>query len=164
MPSVGTLYSIASELGFSMDELFGDGGTAPRRGPDGVAPIRQSSPVQRRATRKAINLAGGVHWERLTPTPDDDVDFLSVTYEVGAASSPSDSLIHHGGKEYGIVTSGKLGVTIGFEDYELEPGDSIVFDSKTPHRLWTIGDEPASAVWVVIGRHGDSRSTLTQVV
>ncbi len=26
-----------------------------------------------------------------------------------------------------------------------------------PHRLWTIGREPAVAVWVVLNRHGDTR-------
>jgi hypothetical protein len=26
-----------------------------------------------------------------------------------------------------------------------------------PHRLWTIGKEPAEALWVVLNRHGDNR-------
>ena len=43
----------------------------------------------------------------------------------------------HGGKEYGYVTSGTLGVRVGFEEYELGPGGSIAFDSSSPHRLWT---------------------------
>ena len=35
-----------------------------------------SMPVQSRQTRTAITLAGGVRWERLTPGPDHDVDFV----------------------------------------------------------------------------------------
>ena len=57
----------------------------------------------------------------------------------------------HGGKEYGYVTSGSLGVRVGFEEYELRPGGSIAFDSSSPHRLWAVGAEPVHAVWVVIG-------------
>ena len=63
----------------------------------------------------------------------------------------------HGGKEYGYVSSGTLGVRVGFDEYELGPGGSIAFDSSSPHRLWTIGDEPVHAVWVVIGRKADPR-------
>jgi len=58
---------------------------------------------------------------------------------------------------YGYVTSGTLGIRVGFEEYELAPGGSIAFDSSSPHRLWAIGDEPVHAVWVVIGRKADPR-------
>jgi transcriptional regulator with XRE-family HTH domain len=155
MPSVATLYAIASELGLSMDELIHDeSSSGPRQ-----ARARRS-PVQRHDTRTAISLAGGVTWEQLAPSADDEVEFLYVTYEPGAASAAEDSLIRHGGREYGVVTSGLLGVRVGFEDFELGPGDSIVFDSRLPHRLWTIGDEPAKAIWFVVNRHGDARGSL----
>jgi transcriptional regulator with XRE-family HTH domain len=162
MPSVGTLYAIANELGFSMDELFNEANAAgARRAPgDAAASPRRAGRVQRHATRNAISLAGGVTWEQLAPAPGDEVEFLYVTYEPGAASCPPDALIRHGGREYGFVTGGRLGVTIGFEDYELEPGDSVVFDSRLPHRLWTVGDEAATAIWFVVNRHSDARPGL----
>ena len=109
-------------------------------------------------TRRVINLASGVRWERLTPHRDGEVEFLYVVYPVGAASCPEDALMTHGGKEYGYVVSGTLGVRVGFEEYELGPGGSIAFDSSSPHRLWTIGDQPVHAVWVVIGREADPRT------
>jgi quercetin dioxygenase-like cupin family protein len=31
----------------------------------------------------------------------------------------------HGGREYGYVTSGTMGVQVGFEEYELGQGGSI---------------------------------------
>ena len=68
--------------------------------------------------------------------------------------------MRHGGKEYGYVTRGRLGVRIGFDEYELRPGMAISFDSSSPHRLWAIGDEPAEAIWVVVGRQNDSRGPL----
>jgi mannose-6-phosphate isomerase-like protein (cupin superfamily) len=48
-------------------------------------------------------------------------------------------------------------VQVGFERYDLGPGDAIAFDSSSPHRLWAIGDEPAEAIWVVVGRQSDGR-------
>ncbi|MCW2976496.1 MAG: transcriptional regulator, family, partial [Actinomycetia bacterium] len=44
-----------------------------------------------------------------------------------------------------------LAVQIGFDEYEAAPGDSIAFDSSRPHRLWTVGDEPVVAIWMVLG-------------
>jgi mannose-6-phosphate isomerase-like protein (cupin superfamily) len=55
------------------------------------------------------------------------------------------------------VISGRLGVRIGFDEYDLGPGDSISFDSSSPHRLWAIGDDPVKAIWVIVGRQSDSR-------
>jgi len=154
-PSVSTLYALVTELGMTMSDVFGDsrpGEPVVRqlRGGDGLA--------ERPETRRVINLASGVRWERLTPHSDSDVEFLYVVYPVGAASCPEDALMTHGGKEYGYVTSGVLGVRVGFEEYELGPGGSIAFDSSSPHRLWAIGDEPVHAIWVVIGREADLRA------
>jgi transcriptional regulator with XRE-family HTH domain len=156
-PSVSTLYALVSELGMTMSDVFGDG--APP-----VPQVRRTDPedgdglVTHPDSRRVINLASGVRWERLTPRSDPDVEFLQVVYPVGAESCPHDALVTHGGREYGYVTSGRLGVRVGFDEYELVPGTSIVFDSTSPHRLWTIGREPAHAVWVVIGRAADARA------
>lgn len=155
-PSVGTLYAIANELGLLVDDLFRDAERNPKGEPR-VAAGPPQGPVQRGDTRKAIRLAAGVCWERLTAAPDNQVEFLHVVYEVGGASCAEDSLIRHGGKEYAYMISGRLGVKIGFEEYELGPGDSISFDAQTPHRLWTIGNQSAVALWVVLNRHSDGR-------
>jgi transcriptional regulator with XRE-family HTH domain len=157
-PSVGTLYAIVTELGMSLDELFGS--------PRAAAPVPGAQPadagaslVQRRDERKGLDLESGVRWERLTPTPEPDADFLYVVYEVGGASSRPGTHMRHMGREYGIVLSGRLRVTIGFdEQHELGPGDSIAFESSRPHRLENVGDEPVEAIWFVVGRsHSDVR-------
>ena len=151
-PSVSTLYAIVTELGMTMSDVFGEQPEKRVVQPgDGLA--------ERPETRPVINLASGVRWERLTHERDPDVEFLYVVYPVGAESCPTDALTTHGGREYGYVTSGTLGVQVGFELYELGEGGSIAFDSSSPHRLWTIGDEPVHAVWVVIGREADPRTT-----
>ena len=160
MPSVGTLYNIANQLELVVDDLFRDADAprADRAKHSGDA----RDPVQRGGNRNTIRLAEGVRWERLTPQPDPEVEFLYVMYEVGAASCGEDSLIRHGGKEYAYMMSGRLGIKIGFEEFELGPGDSITFDAQMPHRLWTIGKKPAEAIWVVYNRHSDNRTRTSK--
>ncbi len=161
-PSVSTLYAIVTELGVSVDDIFrghGDGdevseaSTPPSPGTD--ANGAEPDPVVRPDDRHVIELASGVRWERLTSHQHEDVDFLHVIYDVGGSSAGDGVLMRHAGREYGYVLSGRLGVQLGFERYELGPGDSIAFDSTTPHRLWNLGDEPVHGIWFVVGR--DSR-------
>jgi transcriptional regulator with XRE-family HTH domain len=163
-PSVSTLYAIANELDVSLDELlFNDiarGGRAAEAALT-VVPIEPPAvtvapptghPVQRADDRKVIRLASGVVWERLTTESVPGIDFLYVTYEVGGASSPEHEFQRHGGHEWGYVLSGRLGVTIGFEEHELGPGDSISIDSTMPHRLYNRGTVPVHGIWFVLGR------------
>jgi DNA-binding XRE family transcriptional regulator/quercetin dioxygenase-like cupin family protein len=175
-PSVGTLWSMTAELRMAMDGLFTEtehasaateqrpaapGEGNPGKGPPGKANGAQagrSHPViQRGHNRHHIRLAGGVEWERLTAQPDDQVEFLYVRYEAGAESCPENSFFRHGGKEYAYLLEGRLGLQIGFDRYELSPGDSVSFESHNPHRLWAIGGEPATAIWVIINRTNDNR-------
>jgi transcriptional regulator with XRE-family HTH domain len=155
-PSVSTLYALVTELGVTMSDVFGDetqpGPQVVRERPD------DGGIVATPETRSVLNLASGVRWERLTPASDPEVEFLYVVYPVGAESCSDDALVTHGGREYGYVSSGTLGVRVGFDEYVLGPGASIAFDSSSPHRLWTIGDEPVRAIWVVIGRAADPRA------
>ena len=164
-PSVRTLYAIVSELGVSLDEMFAvadstapPGASGPRAegsfGPtEQVGSGSGAVLVKRAAERTAIELEGGVRWERLAAGGEREVEFLKTTYDVGGASSRDGALVRHNGHEYGVILSGTLGITVGFEEYVLEAGDSISFESTIPHRLHTIGDEPVHTVWVVIGRY-----------
>lgn len=172
-PSVRTLYAIVSELGVSLDELFAPPAKTPAARAPAPAPSSRSRSRSTRATtesetpndrvqrahdRRAIELESGVRWERLTAWNDPDVEFLDATYAVGGASSPEGTLVRHNGREFGTVISGRLGVTVGFEEYALEPGDSISFESSTPHRLHNDGEDAVHAIWVVFGRYHSTRS------
>lgn len=145
-PSVATLYALVNELDLSLDKLVrGTEYDEPRPARTGPGDL-----LVRPHERKVIQLDSGVRWERLNVS-DDDVDFLHTVYEVGGSSTPDESLIRHNGREYGYVTSGTLWVQVGFEEYRLEVGDAIGFDSTMPHRLFNKGPEPAHAIWFVIG-------------
>jgi len=160
-PSVATLYLIVTELDLSLDELFS--GTTRQEsagggdGTDGRASAATQGPVVTEDDREELQLASGVRWQRLTHTPDPNVDFLHVIYEPGGASCAENMLMRHAGFEYGYVLEGRLQVTIAFESYLLGPGDSISFPSTEPHRLASASDEPVHAIWVVVGRFGDDR-------
>ncbi len=115
------------------------------------------SPLVHPGERQSIDLDSGVRWEELAAETEEGVDFLHATYEVGGASTPDETLMRHPGREYGYVMSGTLGIQIGFDEYELGPGDSIAFDSTRPHRLFNKGSEPVKAIWFVVGREDDER-------
>jgi transcriptional regulator with XRE-family HTH domain len=159
-PSVSTLYAIVTELDVSLDELLFDerrrpaalGEPAPAIPDTAGDAIVPGFPVQRAARRMRFRLASGVLWERLTTVSEPGVEFLHVVYEVGGASSAEDAYQRHSGHEWGYVMSGELQVTIGFEEYMLQPGDAVSFDSSIPHRLANVGDVPVYAIWFVAGR------------
>ena len=121
-------------------------GTATAERSDGV--------VQRGCDRRIIDLASGVRWERLTPGADELTDFLEVIYSPGGHSTDGRRPLRHEGREYGLILSGTLRANVGFETYELNQGDSIVFDSSTPHEYWNTTDEFVHAVWVVVHAGG----------
>ena len=154
VPSVGVLYSLATELGSSLDYLlFGSGG-----GPDGVPAampdLKAAAPppafVQRGCDRRIIDLASGVRWERLTPQSEAITDFLEVIYSPGGHSTDERRPLRHDGREYGLIISGTLTANVGFDSYELGPGDSIAFDSSTPHEYLNKTGEVVHAIWVVV--------------
>jgi mannose-6-phosphate isomerase-like protein (cupin superfamily) len=175
-PSVRSIYSIAAALGVPVDYFFPDDGveseataaapegargamtaselraaianSAVEGGPAYSPPVTPATPVVNAAQRPTIQLNGGVQWARLTARAEPDAEFLEVAYEPGAASGAHMS--HHQGREFGLIVEGVLIVELGFEQYRLAPGDSIVFDSTTPHRLVNPGPEAVRAIWVVL--------------
>jgi transcriptional regulator with XRE-family HTH domain len=170
MPSVGTLYAIASELGVSLDGLMPSAQSGPAgaaSAPPGAVAAREfrtpprpfsmavdaEAPVQRAHNRHELKVGGAI-WGRLTADHDPANDFLHVIYKRGGESCPEDQMIHHRGFEYGYIIKGRLRVQVGFADYELGEGDSISFDSMTPHRLSNPYVELSESIWLVVGRGG----------
>lgn len=177
---MSTLYSLVDALGLSLDQLMAKEPTATgetnaatneTKAPNAALLDRVQghgrdvrvaqwpaveAPMQPASTRARIGFPGVV-WERLTQASDPVVDFLHVEYEPGSSSCAPDNMMRHGGREYGYVIAGRIAVQIGFDRYELSPGDAVTFDSMTPHRLSNPFDEPCRAVWVVVGRSSDER-------
>ncbi len=113
---------------------------------------RRVGPVVTAAQREMLHLDSGVTWELLGQLPDNHVDFLRITYAPGGSSSGAGVLMRHSGTEWGHVLAGQLTLTLGFDQYVLNPGDSVSFDCSTPHAYANHGTEPAVGVWFVAER------------
>src|SRR6185437_3884116 len=157
VPSVGMLYALATELGSSLDYLLFGSGTAPASAAVAAVAVAASAAaappaavVQRGGDRKIIDLASGVRWERLTPQSEAMTDFLEVIYSPGGHSTDERRPLRHDGREYALILSGTLTANIGFESYDLEPGDSIAFDAATPHEYLNKTGEVVRAISVVV--------------
>lgn len=160
-PSVGTLFALARVLDVPVDDFFADGAASDgdsghkdsggesrgngTGGNPGSASAREAAAsgqwteamgparhVLRSSERASIEIRGGVRWERLTHSPLHGVEFLELFYEPGAESDRQS--YRHPGVELVVVTEGTMTIELGFEKYELGPGDSIAFASSTPHR------------------------------
>jgi len=115
-----------------------------------AAPAHHPTPVGRAGVvsagrRATIELHDGVHWERLTLGGHPEIEFLEVTYLPGTNSG---ELAYHYGDEFVLVLDGELVVELGFDQYILASGDSMAFDSTTPHRVSNNGTVPMRAIWV----------------
>jgi transcriptional regulator with XRE-family HTH domain len=149
-PSVSKLFDIVNLLGVSVDSLLSDPPhVAVSRGQDGFFSL------QRAGEHETLELESGVVWSRLTAGSYPGVEYLRVTYQPGACSSREGAFMRHAGQEFGYLTAGRLRVDVGFDRYELGPGDSISFPATTPHRLRNDGAEPAHAIWCILGRHAN---------
>lgn len=163
-PSVSTLFAMAEALDVPVDAFFRDspathdrttGAAAVPAGRDAVqsAPEGEHRYVVHKDERAVIDIEGGVHWERLTPSTLDHLDFLELVYAPRAESNPT--LYRHPGTEMVLILSGRLDIHVGFERYELGPGDSIHFPSSLPHRYVNPTDETTRAVTVIL--HDEDR-------
>ena len=73
----------------------------------------------------------------LANVPGHKVELYELRLEAGAVE---DADAHPPGSfEQVIVTTGKLGVTLGTERHELGPGDALFFRADRPHRYETLG-------------------------
>ena len=174
-PSVSTLFAMAQALQVPVDAFFREPTpaavptvsavpplgavappTVPPPAPEGWAlPARERTEpdghgryMVRRRDRATIDIEGGVRWERLTPQTMRHLDFFELVYGPGAQSNPT--LYSHPGTEMVLVMSGRLDITVGFEHYRLEPGDSMQFPSSMPHRYANPTEETTRAVTVIL--------------
>lgn len=154
-PSVTRLIQIMSLLDAPLAAAFGDGAQGQWDGPespDGHRPwsshVGDEVVVTRSGDVAELTLGQGVRYRRLSPVPITGLEIYESTYPPGSSSTHDDEFLRHNGHEMGSVQSGTLTVDIGFDRYELGPGDAITFPSTTPHRISNHTAVPAVAVWV----------------
>ena len=155
-PSVSSLFSLVSELGLSLDELLDIEGAEPGNNEsNGSGPAAESraastpSPVIGPAERPVLEMNSGVRWEQLTREQHPHADTLLVTYHPGGRSSSDGKMMTHSGTEVAYIISGSLTLKLAFDTYVLRQGDSMAFDSSTPHMFDNPNTEPAVGVWFI---------------
>src|ERR671918_2380827 len=128
-PSLLVLRSIAAALEVPIFMLF----TAPEA----------NGMVVRRDSRKVIRPPGApVSYELVSPDLKRKIEMIIVRLKPGLDSSA----MSHEGEECALVLRGRVAITVGDAEYELDEGDSIYYDSGLPHKARAIGDEPAEVV------------------
>lgn len=134
--SVGTLARIAHLCRVELVSLIS--GEEPRLHTYALTRAGQGVSVERKVEYQYVALAPHFIHKKAEP-------FL-VTVPVGA----SHHLNIHPGQEFTYLLEGRLQVTIGGHDVVLEPGDSLYFDSGTPHAVAAMGEGPARFLAIIV--------------
>jgi transcriptional regulator with XRE-family HTH domain len=128
-PSLLVLRSIAAALEVPVFMLF----TAPE----------SNGMVVRKGARKVIRPPGApVSYELVSPDLRRKIEMIIVRLKPGLDSAA----MAHEGEECALVLSGRVAITVGDVEYELNEGDSIYYDSGLPHKARALGNEPAEIV------------------
>jgi transcriptional regulator with XRE-family HTH domain len=128
-PSLLVLRSIAAALEVPVFMLF----TAPEA----------NGMVVRKGARKVIRPPGApVSYELVSPDLRRKIEMIIVRLKPGLDSAA----MAHEGEECALVLSGRVAITVGDVEYELDEGDSIYYDSGLPHKARAVGDDPAEIV------------------
>lgn len=80
-------------------------------------------------------------------------NFIHKKAEPFLVTAPPDAPFHlniHPGQEFTYLLEGRLKVSIGGHDVVLEPGDSLYFDSTSPHAVMALDGQPARFLAVLV--------------
>lgn len=134
-PSVASLRRIAEALGESVGSLF--------EGPAGGGKVVRVAERRRLVHPKR-------HWEDVLLTPSDSkrLQVILSTIEPGAGSG-KEPYAHDSDEECVIVLKGRLEFWVEHERFDLSEGDSLVFESRRPHRNRNPGPTKAEVLWVI---------------
>lgn len=115
--------------------------------------------------RHAVGIVRRAQRKRFPERPDgrdisfyfESLDFAAVERKLNAYYAEFQPLPagkarphHHAGVEFLSVLRGKLELQVGPENYILESGDSIYFDSSLPHSYRRASPKPCSAIVVTV--------------
>jgi len=81
---------------------------------------------------------------------------LLLTLEPGAESGP-DAIVHTG-QEFVYCLEGNLTYTIAGEEYDLGPGDSLIFQAHLPHRWGNRGNFNSRSILILCPANENDRS------
>jgi transcriptional regulator with XRE-family HTH domain len=128
-PSIMVLRSIAAALEIPVFLLFTG------RDSNGI--------VVRKQQRKRIRDSNAPYsYELVSPDVQHRMEMIIMRLRPGADPAAR----AHEGEECVLVLKGKVVITIGGVDYELDEGDSIYYNAGLPHRACVVGNDEAELV------------------
>jgi transcriptional regulator with XRE-family HTH domain len=132
--TIATLQRLATALAVDVSDLFG-----------------AASPRPRVLRRDALDF---VAWGRLgrkallTPKPFHSLEIVVARFEPGG-STGDEPYTHGDSEEVLVVVEGRVQVQLGSEVHEVGAGDSVQYETSTPHRVANAGDAPAEVLFVI---------------
>ncbi|WP_057776289.1 helix-turn-helix domain-containing protein [Cytobacillus dafuensis] len=128
-----TLYKICKGLGVSISTL--------------LFTKEETARIIKKKNRKTIVFpSSNTKYQLLTPNHDGSLEMILVELEPGQTDR---KLVEHQGEECGVVLEGSLTVILGDEEFYLEEGDSIYFNSLTPHRFLNNSSNRSLSIWAM---------------
>ena len=135
------VYKLANVAGVEISELME--GSAPALTTYAVTRKGEGRPIARREGYKYLRLGSRFKSKLAEP-------FRVIIPYSDEALNPPYELVTHVGQEMNIVVRGTLKVMIGDAVEILNPGDSIFFDSSTPHGEFAIGGEDCEFYAIIL--------------
>jgi len=119
---------------------------------EGESANLKSFTVTRRGEGQKIDQAHGMVYHSLASNFKNRVSeplYVHSIYDE-AAERKDIELTTHAGQELDIVLTGSLKIQIGSHSVVLNPGDSVYFDSSTPHGMIAVGGEDCEFYAIVL--------------
>src|SRR5262249_29174277 len=132
--TIATLQRLATALGIEVSDLFATDAARPR--------------VLRHDGREYVAWGEAGRKALLTPKPFRSLEVVVARFEHGG-STGGEPYTHGDSEELLVVVEGDVHVQLGTEIFELSAGDSIHYESSTPHRVSNSGDETAEVMFVI---------------
>jgi transcriptional regulator with XRE-family HTH domain len=136
-PSLTTLKSIADALQTTIGNLVGEDAN------------QKEKMITREDERKSLKqVSQGIQMYLLSEVnPYKQMQPLLFKLAVNAASGEP-SYAHYG-QEFVLVLKGAIEISLGEKNYQLKKGDSIYFNSSTPHSFKNLNKGETEALWIV---------------
>jgi len=132
--TIATLQRLSTALGIDVSDLFGASATRPR--------------VLRKDARDFVSWGLLGRKALLTPKPFHSLEVVVARFAPGG-STGDEPYTHGDSEELLIVVEGRVHVQVGEDLYDVAAGDSVHYESSTPHRVANAGDEPAEVLFVI---------------
>lgn len=144
-PSVSTLYKLSAALGVPITAFFGPSLTREK-----IIFIKASSRKRVPFERGILEGLGGEQFTGL-------VEPFLITLESGANSGPHE--IIHTGHEFVFCLQGKLCYEVESQEFELNAGDSLLFQANQHHRWHNSANTITTAI-VIISGYSDTEQPM----